>query len=174
MWVFLFFKVGFFSLSGPSKSLTEEQDARPRSQLWPHRSEQSPNPLPRPSRRSQPRGELRASNGGFLNLFVFLFSRPPDCFKPRQDRAWTIRSSARSLAGKTSQLCPSRRGRGASQRFPLNTLTNNCNWDSLSPHMFCSFLTRSHQPLSLFSGQERGPGPGTAPRRPEQSREEPR
>lgn len=144
MWVFLFFKVGFFSLSGPSKSLTEEQDARPRSQLWPHRSEQSPNPLPRPSRRSQPRGELRASNGGFLNLFVFLFSRPPDCFKPRQDRAWTIRSSARSLAGKTSQLCPSRRGRGASQRFPLNTLTNNCNWDSLSPHMFCSFLTRSH------------------------------
>lgn len=46
---------------------------------------------------------------------------------------------------------------------------------SLLPHKFCWFLTRSHRPLPLFPGRERGPGPpsrasGAGPRRARHSR----
>lgn len=100
----------FFALSGPSKSLTGERERTAAVTALARPFGAESDPLPRPSRRSQPRSELRASNGGFLNLFVFLFSPPPDRFKPREESepgqfaalpgAWRgkLRSPARAAA----------------------------------------------------------------------------
>lgn len=100
-------------------------------------------------------------------LFFFFSPSPPDRFKSREEtRARAMRPPPpprrrqrlpRACAGKAPQLCPSRHG--ASRRSQLKAVINNRKWGSSSPHMFCSFLTRSHQPFPLFPGREPGPGP---------------
>lgn len=84
----------FFALSGPSKSLTGERErtAAVTALVRPFGAES--DPLLRPPRRSQPRSELRASNGGFLNLFVF---SPPRRIALNQGKSQSL---------DNSQLCP--------------------------------------------------------------------